>query len=572
MPLGLLRTAALILSPKRLPANARNIALWLRLRRDAEALAVWKEYFTTEDYLSLNPDVARGSVKPRTHFLLCSSRELRNPSIRFDTRYYLGRYPAVAQSGVNPLLHFALFGKREGKMISGPAELQTRAPLPPATPIEAPVEQPPALLINNDWRKDYPLVSAVIPVFNNAHFLEEGIRSILNQTFQDSEVIVIEGGSTESSAVETVRRLESQGLPRTRFYYRPERHYVGDNKNFGAGIARGRYVFCLDQDDMIGAVYLEAAVFLAEVFGYDLVYPSLRAFGDPNVRWAYGDSNLHWFVEDPSFPQILCENQVPNCGLCRRSAWAHIGGYRDFGTFQEYISEDWDFWIRFLGHGFRGISIRQCLHLYRVHDTGMTATYKPDINEQRERLRGVNASLVDSWRPGAEVVRSVLNPYVNLAPLDTQQRGVLLGLPAVVSVEAEGLLRAWGDSVVARGDRLLVATSWTSAEAASNDSWSIPDDTYSFDGLTSHVYHLSWLFHDDVHRREFLRYLIRRYHVHTVLLAGCEFLEQMLPALRSEYPEVKVVDQLVSRGPLHQTAELPEIVSGSKDGPRLQSS
>src|ERR1017187_3326240 len=129
MPLGLLRTAALILSPKRLPANARNIALWLRLRRDAEALAVWKEYFTTEDYLSLNPDVARGSVKPRTHFLLCSSRELRNPSIRFDTRYYLGRYPAVAQSGVNPLLHYALFGKREGKMISGPAELQTRAPL-----------------------------------------------------------------------------------------------------------------------------------------------------------------------------------------------------------------------------------------------------------------------------------------------------------------------------------------------------------------------------------------------------------------------------------------------------------
>jgi O-antigen biosynthesis protein len=549
MLLGFLRTAGLILSPRHLPAKARNIALWLRLRGDAEALTVWNRHFTGEDYLSLNPDVARRGVDAAMHFLLCSNWELRDPSSRFDTRYYLGRYPGVAQSGVNPLLHYALFGHREGRTISGRSSIPPDGdPLPQAPPIDAPAEHPPAILVNNDWRKDLPLVSAVIPVFNNAQFLEEGIRSILNQTFQDFELIVVEGGSTETSAVETVRRLESMGLPKTRFYYRPERHHVGDNKNFGAGMARGRYVFCLDQDDMIGGVYLEAAVFLAEVFGYDLVYPSLRAFGDPDVRWAYGDSNLRWLVEDPSFPQILCENQVPNCALCRRSAWAHIGGYRDFGTFAEYISEDWDFWIRYLGHGFRGISIRQCLHLYRVHDTGMTASYKPDMNEQRERLRRVNASLADSWRPGAEVLRSVLNPYANLAPLGTQQQGVLLGLPAVVSVEAQGLLKEWEDQVVARGDRLLVVTSWTPAEAASTNSWSIPDDTYNFAALTTHVYHLSWLLRDDAHRQEFLRYLMRRYRVHTILLGGCEFLELMVPALRAEHPEVDIVERFASRG------------------------
>src|SRR6202007_1951064 len=99
-------------------------------------------------------------------------------------------------------------------------------------------------------------------------------------------------------------------------------------------MARGRYVCCLDQDDMLAQVYLEAAVFLAEVFGYELVYPSLAAFGKPGARWAYGHANLRWVVEDPSFPEILSENQVPNCALFTRSSWAHVGGYRDFGTFE----------------------------------------------------------------------------------------------------------------------------------------------------------------------------------------------------------------------------------------------
>jgi glycosyltransferase involved in cell wall biosynthesis len=531
------------------------------LRRDAEALATWKEYFNGEDYLALNPDVAHSGLDPKMHFLLTSCRERRDPSARFDTRYYLGRYLAVLDSGVNPLVHYALFGKREGRSVSArnapagagssisaaatPALPASESPAIPAANVTqgecAAVEPPPASrrIVNNDWRRDYPLVSAVIPVFNNAQYLEEGIRSILNQTFTDVEVIVVEGGSTDPAAVDTVRRLEALGLPRTRFAYRPERHHVGDNKNFGAGMARGRYVFWLDQDDMIGGVYLEVAVFLAEVYGYDLVYPSLRAFGAPNARWAYGDSNLRWFVTDPSYPQILLENQVPNCALCRRGAWAHFGGYRDFGTFKDYISEDWDFWIRYLGHGYRGISIRQCLHFYRVHDSGMTATYKPDLDEQRQRLREVNASLIAGWQPTENAPPLVWNPYSNLRLLETDMGATLIGLPATPSAATAELALALAKSAAETGRRTLVVTSWTSEEEKSTGSWSIPDEPYPFGGVTSHVYHLSWLFNDPQHRHEFLRYLIRRYVVKRVVPVGCEFLDRLLPSLQSEFPDLE---------------------------------
>ena len=229
---------------------------------------------------------------------------------------------------------------------------------------------------------------------------------------------------------------------------------------------------------MVGAVFVEVAVFLAEVYGYDLVYPSLRAFGDPKARWAYGDSNIRWLVEDPSFPQILCENQVPNCGLCRRSAWVHIGGYRDFGTHENYISEDWDFWIRYLGHGYRGISIRQCLQFYRVTDTGMTASYKPDLDEQRRRLATVNAALISSGRPAPPTLPVVVNPYSNLGPLPQANGAVMLGLPATPTPRAESLFKQWTQAARDRGQLLVVVTSWTTEEAQSENKWLMPDEPY----------------------------------------------------------------------------------------------
>jgi O-antigen biosynthesis protein len=538
----IVRTAALALAPSRLPTTIRTIRAWIQLRRDSEALATWEQFYSADEYLCLHPDVANWAVAPTIHFLLCSSAELRDPSREFDTRYYLGRYPDVARSGINPLLHYALVGKREGRTIKRrpPAQTFDTSAAEMRFPIAANL---PILPINNDWRSDYPLVSVVIPVFNNAVYLEEGIRSILNQTYQDLELIVVEGGSTDAATVKKVRELEALGLPKTRFFYRSERHHVGDNKNFGTSMARGRYVCCLDQDDMLGQVYLEVAVFLAEVFGYELIYPSLRAFGKPGTRWAYGDANLRWLVLDPSFPEILSENQVPNSAMFTRSSWAHVGGYRDFGTFEDFVQEDWDFWIRLLGHGFRAISIRELLHLYRVLESGMTATYKPDLNRQRERLRLVNAALTDTWRPSQEIRRTVLNSYANLGPVDDKRTSVLLGLPALMDESTRERFRTQGESIFARGERLLVVTSLTPEEAMAENAWQVPDPDGRFDGITRHVYRLSWLFHDETHCREFLRYLIGRYRVHTVILAGCEVLERMLPGLQPAFPEIVFTDQ-----------------------------
>jgi O-antigen biosynthesis protein len=510
---GRFRSALLAFSPRNLRTSSKNLVLWLRLRRDAAGLSLWRQYFNAEEYLRKHPDVARAKVDPWIHFLVCGNAECRNPSERFDIRRYLMESPDVKASGVNALLHFALFGNREGRMLDRRVLGQSTAP---------------GWFINNDWRRDYPLVSVVIPCFNYGRFVESAIRSVLDQTFTDFEVIVVEGGSTDPATVAEVHRLETLDLPKTRFYYRGERHFAGDNRNFGVSMARGRYICCLDADDLLHPVFLEVAVFLAEVYGYDVVSSGVQSFGE---------SNQLWLAPNPAFPQILEENQVATSAVFRRSAWAHVGGFRDWGVGSDHVHEDWDFWIRVLGHGHQGVSIREPLLLYRVHSNSLTNVSKPDLREQRTLLQAANSSLAAS-APANQASRSVINPWTNLGPLEEDDReGVLFALPFVTIGGAETLFKTIGQRMASRGHRLVVTTSITLPE-------SVPENASCFGGITAQVYHLSRLFRNDEDRRTFLYYLIRRNKIRTVVIAGSEFVYRLLPELRREFQDLRIVDQL----------------------------
>jgi O-antigen biosynthesis protein len=513
---GALRTATLIASPRRFGLTARNLLLWRRVQRTPEAFAIWRKYFDPEQYLAEHPDVARADVDPAIHFLLYGNEEFRNPSFEFDTRRYLDRHPDVGAAGINALLHFAAFGQREGRTIRDP---DTDLSVPPTS------EMLPS--ISNTWRRDFPLVTVVIPCFNYGHFLDQAIQSVLNQTYQDLEIIVVEGGSTDPSSVAEARRLDARGVPKTRFVFRAERHLAGDNRNFGISLARGRYICCLDADDTLRAVYLEVAVFLAEVFGFDLVTPSVQCFGGSEERW---------LLPDPSFPAILDQNQVSTVALFRRSCWAHAGGFRDWGLGGEHVPEDWDFWIRLLGHGFAAKSIRETLMLYRVHNQGLTGQTRLQLGAQRDLLRRANADLGTGCGNGEHPPRSVANPWANLSAVgDTP--GFLIALPFVSIGGAEKLLRSVAERIVARGRRLIVTTSITLPP-------SIPDESATFEQITPHVYRMATLFSTDQARYQWVRYLIQRYSVQHMMLVGSEVVYRLLPALKAEYPHLNVVDQL----------------------------
>jgi len=73
----------------------------------------------------------------------------------------------------------------------------------------------------------------------------------------------------------------------------------------------------------------------------------------------------------------------------------------------------------------------------------------------------------------------------------------------------------------------------------------VKDDSASFEEITPHVYPLKSLFGDEEEVWEgFLRYLLIHYHAATIMIAGCDFVYRVLPAIRTEFPDVRIVDQL----------------------------
>ncbi len=111
-------------------------------------------------------------------------------------------------------------------------------------------------------------LSIITPVYNVAAFLEETVKSILNQTFTDFELILVDDGSTDGSAelCDTLAKTDS----RIRVFHKPNSG-VSDARNMGLDNAIGEYIGWVDSDDIIEPDMFECLIGVAEKENADIV-------------------------------------------------------------------------------------------------------------------------------------------------------------------------------------------------------------------------------------------------------------------------------------------------------------
>jgi glycosyltransferase involved in cell wall biosynthesis len=107
---------------------------------------------------------------------------------------------------------------------------------------------------------DQPLVSIIIPTYNRAHLIGETLDSVLAQTYQNWECIIVDDGSSDNSD----EVIEEYTKKDTRFknYHRPEEHLPGGNgaRNYGFKMSQGEYIQWFDSDDLMDNDYLNFKV------------------------------------------------------------------------------------------------------------------------------------------------------------------------------------------------------------------------------------------------------------------------------------------------------------------------
>jgi glycosyltransferase involved in cell wall biosynthesis len=220
-----------------------------------------------------------------------------------------------------------------------------------------------------------PKVSVIIPAYNHGHFLGEAIQSVLDQTFPEFELIVVDDGSTDN----TKEVVESFKDPRIRYIYQENRGLPAA-RNTGIKASGGEYIAFLDSDDVWLPRNLELKVQVLDARpDVALVcsdfYPFDNETGAIIGRFWHDKPFLSWLNPQEVARQPLKELlSRGGCFIRYSVAVMRREVFTEVGYFDESIwgHEDWDMSVRIVQR-FPIETIDIPLARYRVHGSNLTA-------------------------------------------------------------------------------------------------------------------------------------------------------------------------------------------------------
>jgi glycosyltransferase involved in cell wall biosynthesis len=218
-----------------------------------------------------------------------------------------------------------------------------------------------------------PEISVIIPTYNMANFIQEAIQSVLDQTFSDFEIVVVDDGGTDNT-VDVVKAFKD---PRIRYIYQ-ENHGVSSARNSGIRASSGEFIAFLDSDDAWLPRSLEIKKELLDVHPdaalicSDIYLVNVSAGKAVSRFWHdilfYSSKSVARAAKQPVIELITrgCFI-VPTTTVVRRSVFARVG------YFDESLRtwEDWDMFVR-IARSFPVLTIDLPLARKRLHTSELT--------------------------------------------------------------------------------------------------------------------------------------------------------------------------------------------------------
>lgn len=234
-----------------------------------------------------------------------------------------------------------------------------------------------------------PVVSVIIPTYNRANLLPHTLDSVLGQTFDAFEIIVVDDGSTD----DTRHVMERYNDPRIQYICNSWTGHPSPNRNTGIKLSKGDYLAFVDSDDLWLPQKLEHQV------GYMKAHP--------DMQWCfchydnyYGDTGR---IEHRPIPvslvngtyspvDLLCGNFIGSpTVLARKGLFDMAGGFDETDSIR--FVEDWELWLRFSAIQPGGF-IAEPLAQYRLHSSA--ATSQPDPYEAATRCLAAISTAVEN--------------------------------------------------------------------------------------------------------------------------------------------------------------------------------
>ena len=215
-------------------------------------------------------------------------------------------------------------------------------------------------------------VSVIIPIYNGMPYLEKTIEGILNQTYTNFELILINDGSTDKSE-EYIKSLTDKRIR----YISQDNMGLCNTLNKAFFLAKGKYIVRNDQDDVSEPQRIKKQLDGLKKSSYDCVFSFITKISEEK-EWA----NLDKLVEKKSvlrdFDPWVDGCMVNSTMIIKKDVFEDIGGYRQ----EYYPSDDWDLELRLSQKYSVGV-LEESLLKYRFHDTANTYKYWQIMQDKR---------------------------------------------------------------------------------------------------------------------------------------------------------------------------------------------
>jgi len=415
-------------------------------------------------------------------------------------------------------------------------------------------------LVTNE-RISGPLVTVVTPFYNHGKTIGETAKSVFTQSFKNIEYIIVDDGSAEEHA-SALGRLSDSRL-RVITQKNMGKGSPAHARNRGIKEAKGKYIVCLDADDILDPLYLEKLLFVIETDpNISLVSSNMRMFGVENSV----------YCEESYRPlRLLDNNMIVTGAMFRKSAWEAVGGYK-----QSIGYEDWEFWINLAENGHWGKLFPEAIYNYR---TAVTSRYTEDQQRHKQNIDSIKALHPQYYsnvhriirekkfhysklKSGTELVNLSNSDVYNLP--DNKNKNLLLLMPWMAFGGAETLVYNYAKEIKDKYNISFVTT------LKGENPWE-----YKFREITNNIYHLPNMFDNQEIYIEFIINYIKTHNIDVLhgLHVGYNYnIYQYLPRIRQEFPNLKIVFTFFNDGvPLFGEAlnHFPEVDMYVSDNSRV---
>ena len=221
-----------------------------------------------------------------------------------------------------------------------------------------------------------PLVSVLMPAFNVEQYIGTAIASILNQTFVDFELIILDDGSSDG----TTKIINSYSDPRIKKIFLPKNKGLVSARNTLVSLARGKYIAFLDSDDIATPNRLESQMqYLSsnalDLCGTDHLVLHQKTGRLKRSKQRHSDADIRAMIS-------VCSP------ICNPS----VMGRSDVFKKAHYLpgndgAEDYVMWVTLALEGRKFGNVPKCLITYRVHDNQISQIQNSKVNNIFDALR-----------------------------------------------------------------------------------------------------------------------------------------------------------------------------------------